>query len=109
LIAVFFPQDRFSRAASFFPYTTLFRSAIAAFASVAAWGALLAMPRDIAAKTVPVRLSDQEFWKTVMTFSEPGGAFRSSGAVRSEDRKSTRLNSSHDQISYAVLCLKKKI
>src|SRR2546421_7414422 len=28
------------------------------------------------------------------------------GAMR--DRKSTRLNSSHDQISYAVFCLKKK-
>src|SRR3989440_2917980 len=27
---------------------------------------------------------------------------------RKEDRKSTRLNSSHDQISYAVFCLKKK-
>src|SRR2546428_9806088 len=26
-----------------------------------------------------------------------------------EDRKSTRLNSSHDQISYAVFCLKKKM
>src|SRR5688572_30954277 len=33
------------------------------------------------------------------------------GAMRdfiSEDRKSTRLNSSHSQISYAVFCLKKK-
>src|SRR2546421_13076767 len=29
-------------------------------------------------------------------------------AVWNEDRKSTRLNSSHDQISYAVFCLKKK-
>src|SRR2546428_4895509 len=28
--------------------------------------------------------------------------------VRGQDRKSTRLNSSHDQISYAVFCLKKK-
>src|SRR2546428_4366491 len=28
--------------------------------------------------------------------------------LTSEDRKSTRLNSSHDQISYAVFCLKKK-
>src|SRR5216683_5031236 len=28
--------------------------------------------------------------------------------VRAQDRKSTRLNSSHDQISYAVFCLKKK-
>src|SRR5206468_5705967 len=27
---------------------------------------------------------------------------------RAPDRKSTRLNSSHDQISYAVFCLKKK-
>src|SRR2546430_10077100 len=27
---------------------------------------------------------------------------------RTEDRKSTRLNSSHSQISYAVFCLKKK-
>src|SRR2546421_5061543 len=30
------------------------------------------------------------------------------GPRRQEDRKSTRLNSSHDQISYAVFCLKKK-
>src|SRR6478672_12127111 len=29
-------------------------------------------------------------------------------AVPRPDRKSTRLNSSHDQISYAVFCLKKK-
>src|SRR2546430_4650775 len=29
-------------------------------------------------------------------------------AVGHEDRKSTRLNSSHSQISYAVFCLKKK-
>src|SRR5690606_40449401 len=31
------------------------------------------------------------------------------GAERDEDRKSTRLNSSHVKISYAVFCLKKKI
>src|SRR3712207_8737684 len=30
-------------------------------------------------------------------------------AARQEDRKSTRLNSSHANISYAVFCLKKKI
>src|SRR5206468_12973423 len=30
------------------------------------------------------------------------------GDPKREDRKSTRLNSSHDQISYAVFCLKKK-
>src|SRR2546421_3871403 len=33
---------------------------------------------------------------------------RSSLRTRTRDRKSTRLNSSHDQISYAVFCLKKK-
>src|SRR3989475_8784503 len=37
----------------------------------------------------------------------PGGT-RSLEAVVGGDRKSTRLNSSHSQISYAVFCLKKK-
>src|SRR2546430_10764607 len=36
-----------------------------------------------------------------------GGAV-SPGGFRYRDRKSTRLNSSHSQISYAVFCLKKK-
>src|SRR2546430_7523143 len=43
--------------------------------------------------------------------SLPGGAppaFPLAGAVSGEDRKSTRLNSSHSQISYAAFCLKKK-
>src|SRR5688572_32411810 len=44
---------------------------------------------------------------------DPGGKFFESGHARLEafdsgDRKSTRLNSSHSQISYAVFCLKKK-
>src|SRR6478672_11805398 len=38
--------------------------------------------------------------------SPPGKPPRCTPTVR--DRKSTRLNSSHDQISYAVFCLKKK-
>src|SRR3712207_6911348 len=37
---------------------------------------------------------------------DPGGTGR--GTERQEDRKSTRLNSSHANISYAVFCLKKK-
>src|SRR2546430_4710005 len=36
--------------------------------------------------------------------NEPGAPHR----LQSTDRKSTRLNSSHSQISYAVFCLKKK-
>src|SRR2546427_3510568 len=62
-----------------FPYTTLFRSS-----------------RCAAAPSV-VRSSSPE----VITSSRP--TYVSPG-----DRKSTRLNSSHSQISYAVFCLKKK-
>src|SRR2546430_11778064 len=39
---------------------------------------------------------------------EGGEALRSWHRIGSQDRKSTRLNSSHSQISYAVFCLKKK-
>src|SRR3712207_7981182 len=38
----------------------------------------------------------------------PRGAHRPRRRVLQEDRKSTRLNSSHANISYAVFCLKKK-
>src|SRR3989475_6977198 len=39
----------------------------------------------------------------------PGARSRTAGGSRERrDRKSTRLNSSHSQISYAVFCLKKK-
>src|SRR5688572_32445981 len=34
--------------------------------------------------------------------------FRAAVGIEQQDRKSTRLNSSHSQISYAVFCLKKK-
>src|SRR5690349_22416026 len=39
-------------------------------------------------------------------FAEAREMFR--GATEGKDRKSTRLNSSHVEISYAVFCLKKK-
>src|SRR2546430_7746657 len=38
----------------------------------------------------------------------PGGARTQLTFLTDPDRKSTRLNSSHSQISYAVFCLKKK-
>src|SRR3712207_7039123 len=69
-----------------FPYTTLFRSALGAelttFAGLAGLGDLVA--------TCSSPLSRNR------TFGEKLG-----------DRKSTRLNSSHANISYAVFCLKK--
>src|SRR5271163_5156284 len=41
----------------------------------------------------------------VMSFAAAASTWHK---ARWKDRKSTRLNSSHDQISYAVFCLKKK-
>src|SRR5690625_6416548 len=44
----------------------------------------------------------------VAGFGAGGGDFAARDAFASGDRKSTRLNSSHVAISYAVFCLKKK-
>src|SRR2546428_896757 len=66
-----------------FPYTTLFRS------------------RRIRARGGG---SAQGKARRPRRRAQPGAEAGRSGA----DRKSTRLNSSHDQISYAVFCLKKK-
>src|SRR5438876_12152778 len=46
---------------------------------------------------------------TVIGSSDAKGAYPETNPVQPpEDRKSTRLNSSHPSISYAVFCLKKK-
>src|SRR5690606_40565947 len=41
-------------------------------------------------------------------FGRPGDSARTQRTAGRQDRKSTRLNSSHVKISYAVFCLKKK-
>src|SRR3712207_7635823 len=69
-----------------FPYTTLFRSAAQADALH-----ILGEPED------PVRLRAGEIRLDHQL-----------GAADLTDRKSTRLNSSHANISYAVFCLKQK-
>src|SRR5208283_6195935 len=43
-----------------------------------------------------------------LAFGSPCASASSLSAIRCGDRKSTRLNSSHITISYAVFCLKKK-
>src|SRR5688572_32484759 len=48
----------------------------------------------------------QKFWAAL--FVVPIAIFVALVAFEFRDRKSTRLNSSHSQISYAVFCLKKK-
>src|SRR5688572_31026090 len=75
-----------------FPYTTLFRSDPALLA-----GALGVLAREHGMREVAIAagMSREALYKALR---HPGG----------EDRKSTRLNSSHSQISYAVFCLKKK-
>src|SRR2546427_4542878 len=59
------------------------------------------MARATRSFMLPVGLADSSL---ATTRAEAGGTTRRS----STDRKSTRLNSSHSQISYAVFCLKKK-
>src|SRR2546430_9068605 len=68
-----------------FPYTTLFRSQ---------------KPEDLVGAVAFFASSDSNFI-TGQTLVVDGGSCM-------QDRKSTRLNSSHSQISYAVFCLKKK-
>src|SRR5690606_41871198 len=46
--------------------------------------------------------------KVMNTFESVSSAIATSAGGRFKDRKSTRLNSSHVKISYAVFCLKKK-
>src|SRR2546430_7634124 len=70
-----------------FPYTTLFRSELA---TAAGRGPL---PDELQPR--PAAASPQQAAVEVHQVAE--------------DRKSTRLNSSHSQISYAVFCLKKKL
>src|SRR2546430_6579601 len=77
-----------------FPYTTLFRS-------------------DVHAQSMPLGQVDPQMAELPVARGEDAvsrrqrideGRLPAAGA----DRKSTRLNSSHSQISYAVFCLKKK-
>src|SRR2546430_9145258 len=75
-----------------FPYTTLFRSLL----GLAGWRYSLDLITDDDVMSVMTRQKDLNF--------NPGEKH----VYCNTDRKSTRLNSSHSQISYAVFCLKKK-
>src|SRR3712207_8107712 len=79
-----------------FPYTTLFRSAEHGSGH-------LGDAAQPAVRRVQVGLD-------LSHGTKPGGLVeeRVPGSRNPQDRKSTRLNSSHANISYAVFCLKKK-
>src|SRR5256886_3563905 len=83
-----------------FPYTTLFRSRQCALAVTCRWPAVACARAGAAAAAGPPARAGRR------RLSRPGTGppwWPAPG-----DRKSTRLNSSHSQISYAVFCLKKK-
>src|SRR5256885_8030260 len=85
-----------------FPYTTLFRSRRAA----------THLPRDEGGRTEAARRSGARARRHgASREASPEPTLGRSAAARRRrprDRKSTRLNSSHLVISYAVFCLKKK-
>src|SRR3712207_8056230 len=86
-----------------FPYTTLFRSHIIAARvdEIVLIGEEMAPLAEALAGQVPVeRASDVDSaTELLLRTIQPGDA------VLAKDRKSTRLNSSHANISYAVFCL----
>src|SRR3712207_8664014 len=82
-----------------FPYTTLFRSAIIKTRVFDKEKELI-----FVTKQGIVKKTSLEEFKNINT----GGLIAIKFKEDDEDRKSTRLNSSHANISYAVFCLKKK-
>src|SRR5256885_12880589 len=76
----FFLMIRRPPRSTLFPYTTLFRSPMSSICLI----------------------------RAVIGLERARAFFRDDGRVLAVDRKSTRLNSSHLVISYAVFCLKKK-
>src|SRR2546430_10095170 len=80
-----------------FPYTTLFRSfgvtQVNGFTGSSIWHMLYSFPPNDFEEIEHGYLDFAERWSPIMD---------------TLDRKSTRLNSSHSQTSYAVFCLKNK-
>src|SRR5207245_11591978 len=90
---------------SLFPYTTLFRSQ--EVSDTLAGSFVVAIVSDLPGSDGPSACP----WMLSIAFvSFPKGFFPDPnfGNIPGLDRKSTRLNSSHGSISYAVFCLKKK-
>src|SRR2546427_9527101 len=90
-----------------FPYTTLFRSHAPAVVDHQAVERGALQRHHIGLVLGPVRIEQLLLEQVGADFLQP---LRIDGgdAPAVQDRKSTRLNSSHSQISYAVFCLKKK-
>src|SRR5258708_31442831 len=83
-----------------FPYTTLFRSLPVVILSMFFMNRFPVENALLLVLTTPV-------W-AIVGWEFHRGAIKTGVVSTSRDRKSTRLNSSHQIISYAVFCLKKK-
>src|SRR5438552_7723432 len=95
----FFSMIRQPPTSTLFPYTTLFRSQN--------------QPDNPARDEDEPAEQQQDYRRDLPQAETPSDAARSGDILRvaqviKQDRKSTRLNSSHQIISYAVFCLKKK-
>src|SRR3712207_8475319 len=99
LLVFFFLMIRRPPRSTLFPYTTLFRSPYPPGGAA-----------DLTARPLAPAL-ERAFKQPVVVVNKAGagGAVGTQSVVvaPAEDRKSTRLNSSHANISYAVFCLKK--
>src|SRR2546430_11003091 len=81
-----------------FPYTTLFRSRFLPVAK-----------REFVIKDIKLFFRDTTQWSQLILLAALVLVYLFNiKTLPLQDRKSTRLNSSHSQISYAVFCLKKK-
>src|SRR3712207_7843579 len=98
ILCLFFLMIRRPPRSTLFPYTTLFRSGGNIFRGVSESAGNM----DRAAADYIGMLA------TVMNAVVLQDALEKTGVHTRVDRKSTRLNSSHANISYAVFCLKKK-
>src|SRR5205085_10851652 len=103
ILFFFFLMIRRPPSSTLFPYTTLFRSEL----KIVRW-----CDRDVAETIIANELLNLEILQVeIQQHVErvaPLTLFDRRRTDTSKDRKSTRLNSSHSQISYAVFCLKKK-
>src|SRR3712207_7089838 len=98
LFLFFFLMIRRPPRSTLFPYTTLFRSEARAPARRV----------DYPVRQLPTELLGQLVAERLLALDAVGLLQRRNVEPALPDRKSTRLNSSHANISYAVFCLKKK-
>src|SRR3712207_6909610 len=90
-----------------FPYTTLFRSGL--LVDLVALAGLDALAQVDLGTRQHTHQADAALGRMAGQILQTALARRpDTGRPEREDRKSTRLNSSHANISYAVFCLKKK-